>query len=111
MNTFKEFMGENYELSELRDIYKQGCIVGFGGLTYYSDTCKTYDKFEEDIWELAVKQAEELGHDNVMQMIGTFNGAEHVYSPHTFKNLMVWYAAEEYARQIIEEAEEDNDEE
>jgi hypothetical protein len=87
----------------LEDVLQYGCQSGMvHKLIYYDDTCQFYNQFGEQIWELLTKQAEQLGHANAVEMIGTFNGAKDVYTNEQFKNLLAWFAYEETARQIAE---------
>lgn len=81
----------------MRDIASHGCIGGFPGLTYYTDTVKLYDRFEEEIWEALRDDAEDIGYSNILKMLAEFNAT--VDDPKTFKNLLVWYIAERIARE------------
>src|SRR4051812_30514959 len=84
----------------LRDLFHGGCISGIvSELVHYSDTVAFYEQHQEDIWNLAIEQAEEAGHPNVFALIGTFNNAD--INPGDYSqvaNLMAWYAFEEAAR-------------
>ena len=102
MTTFKEMMKEEYEKSTLEDIMNYGCVGGFPGLTYYSDTTALYDSYEDEIWEKLYEEAEGMGYSCPLEMIASFNGAKDVATDSQFKNLLVWYMAEETAREIIE---------
>lgn len=100
--TFKAWLTAN--LSEyLHDIANQGASLGYPGLTYYRDTVKLYERFKGEIWELAVNQSEDMGHANVFEMMATFGGAANVTDYTTFANLMTWYAAEHYARELTDQ--------
>jgi hypothetical protein len=94
---------EEYRSNYLQDVLQHGCQSGMVlKLIYYNDTCKFYDEFEAEIWDLLTEQAKQLGNANAIEMIGTFNGAKGVYGSDQFKNLLAWYAYEETARQIAE---------
>jgi hypothetical protein len=111
-NTFRQWLKDNLDAGQLRDLANHGADAGWPGLIYTSDTVKLFDQFGDEIWELAVEQAEQLGEGNVATMIGGFRRADMLDSLDTFKNLMVWFAAEEYARQLTDgEAEDADDEE
>lgn len=99
---FSEWMKENLE-DYAEDIATHGCIAGFPGLTYYTDTTELYDKFEDEIWEALHEDYQEFGYDNIVAFVGSFNGAENVYDVTTFKNLLVWYMAERVARDLCPE--------
>lgn len=87
----------------LQDIIQHGCQSGMvTDLIYYSDTVDFYDKYESEIWDLLEEQAEVFG-KSIFEMIGDFNGSEHVTDIKTFKNLLAWYAYEEKARELLEQ--------
>lgn len=92
------------------DIVNHGISGGFGGFIYYDETGEFYQKNKEDIWELAIDQADQLG-ENALSMIASFNGAKNVEGSDQFENLMAWYAAEESARFVVERIEEEETEE
>lgn len=102
--TFREWMIANLADS-LGDIASHGADSGWGGLTYTRDCVELFDQYGSEIWELAVQQAEDMGCKNVADMIAGFTRADMLGDLDTFKNLMVWFAAEEYARQITESTE------
>ena len=99
MNTFKDWLIENLK-DELSDIAKHGCQGGFQGLTYYNETSSLYDTHKDEIWEMLCNDSEEFGHNNVIGFISSFNGANNVSNETTFKNLLVWYAAEKIASEV-----------
>jgi hypothetical protein len=59
-----------------------------------------FDRFEDEIWDMAVERAESLGCKNVADMIAAFRRADILNNIGTFKNLMVWFACETIAREI-----------
>jgi hypothetical protein len=90
----------------LNDLFVGGCQSGIvSELIYYADTTAFYDKYEDVIWELLERQAEELGHSTPLELISSFNGAKDVGNNTQFKNLLAWYAFEETAREISYELE------
>ncbi len=97
--TLEGWMRANFDRNQLKDIARYGCSAGFPGLTYYSDTCKLYDKFSEDIWKLAENGG--CGGD-IMEFIASLNGTSNVSDRTTFENLMVWFACEETARELTD---------
>ena len=102
-DTFKEWMKRQFQEGELEDICKHGVDGGFSGLIYYGEVCKLYDEYEKEIWTLAADMADEMGHKSVAEFVGTFNRADMASDPDQFKNLLVWFAAEEYARELTDE--------
>ncbi len=99
MNTFKDWLLENLK-EQLKDIAIHGCQGGFHGLTYYNETSSLYDTYKDEIWEMLWNDSEEFGHNNVISFISSFNGANNANSEITFKNLLVWYAAEKIASEV-----------
>lgn len=89
----EEWFNENLE-THAEDIAKYGADCGFPGITFTDDTVKIFDKYGEDIWNMAAEEAEANGYKNIADMIGKFNRADMLGELDTFKNLMVWAACE-----------------
>lgn len=85
-----------------RDIAEHGADAGFPCITYTRDAAKLFDRYGEEIWTLAVEKAESMGCKNVAEMIAGFGRADMLGTLDTFKNLMVWYACEEVAREMTD---------
>ena len=100
--TLKGWLKYNFTKSELGDIASHGCACGFAGLTYYTQTCYLYDKFEYEIWEKLQDEAEAEG-TTPIQYMGYFNGVNNIASPQTFKNALVWWYCETIARELTPE--------
>jgi hypothetical protein len=83
-----------------RDIAGHGADAGFPCITYTSDTVKIFDRFGDEIWNMAVEEANEFGCKNVADMIAGFRRSDMLDDLATFKNLMVWFACETLAREI-----------
>jgi len=87
----------------ISDLLSHGCVSGMvGHLIAYVDTNEFYSKYEEDIWDLLEEGTESFGNDNIVQFIGSLNGAKDVGSLVQFKNLLAWFAFEETARKIAD---------
>ena len=89
--TFQEWFKANFTRGEMKDIAEYGANAGFHHITYYKDTIKLYDKFEDDIWESLCADADSFGYNNPITMIAeTFNknALENIGSGEQFKNLM-----------------------
>jgi hypothetical protein len=53
MNTFKQYMTEHFEQSELKDIAEHGCAsCAPGGMIYYYETAALYDLHCDALHEL-----------------------------------------------------------
>lgn len=102
--TFREWFRDN--LSEYAsDIANHGADAGYPHITYTSDTVKVFDTYGDEIWDMAVEMAESMGEKNVAALIAGFGRADMLDSLDRFKNLMVWFACEEIAREIADEEE------
>lgn len=102
--TFREWFKAN--LSEYAsDIANHGADAGFPEITYTSDTVKLFDAYGDDIWALAVEMADSVGSKNVAAMIAEFARSDMLDSLDRFKNLMVWFACEEIAREMVDAGE------
>lgn len=105
--TLVEWVKNNLE-DNLQDIQKHGCAGGFSGITCYYETTALYNQFQEEIWERVVDLAEDFG-KTPLELIAEFGGADNVECEGTFKNLLVWFAVEEIANELVEEEEENAD--
>ena len=97
--TFRSWFDANLK-HQARDIAEHGADCGFPCITYTSDTVCIFDRFEDEIWNMAVQEAENLGCKNVAELIAGFRRADMLDDIATFKNLMVWFACETLAREI-----------
>jgi len=91
----KEYILQNYSKEEINDIVNYGCGSGAcSGLIYYKDTTAFYNEHENEIWEQLEEDTENQGFHNVMELIGSFNGAEQIGNEAQFQNLLTWYIVE-----------------
>lgn len=97
--TFRAWFKANLKDSA-RDIAHHGADAGYPCITYTSDCVAIFDKFGDEVWTMAVEQAEALGCSNVAEMISGFRRRDMMEGLDQFKNLMVWYACEELAREL-----------
>lgn len=92
--------GEDYDdgvKGFIDDLNYGGCQSGLvGSLTYYSDTVKFYDTYEEEIWDLLEERAQDFGY-TPMVYLSLFEGQENVHSSDQFKNMLAWWAFEDTA--------------
>ncbi len=100
--TFKGWLTSQFYRGELRDIADYGADTGYPKLTWTSDCVKLFDKFGDEIWDLAYKEAQKFGCRSVPELISQFRRADMADSLDGFKNLMVWFAAETYARELTD---------
>jgi hypothetical protein len=97
--TFKTWFNKNLKDSA-RDIANHGADAGYPHITYTSDCAKLFDKFGDEIWNMAVEDADDMGCKNVAEMISGFVRSDMLGDLNQFKNLMVWYACEKLAREL-----------
>lgn len=107
--TFREWFKENL-MEDAENIANHGADGGYTELTWTNDCADTFDRFEEEIWSMAVEDAEDFGCKNVLEMISGFGRVDMADTIKGFKNLMLWYAAEKIAREIMDEMEENKEE-
>jgi hypothetical protein len=99
-DTFKNYIIQNYSQEELKEIAEHGCQSGCAsGLIYYSDTVDFYNRFSDELHEVIADDCDNFG--EVPQYITNAlkEGATQ------FKNSVVWYVAESYALQLVNELE------
>jgi hypothetical protein len=90
----------------ISDIATHGCSGGVSGLTYYTETIAFYDKHKKEIWDMLYDMSEDQGF-SIPFLISDFNGSRNVSDEDTFKNLLVWWAVEQKAREIENDAEDE----
>lgn len=73
--SFQSWFNANLK-AHARDIARHGADCGFPSITYTSDTVCIFDRFADEIWEMAVADAEEFGHANVCEMIAGFRRSD-----------------------------------
>jgi hypothetical protein len=100
--SFKDWFEENLH-EHIEDIALHGADAGYPAITYIADTVKVFNEFENEIWDMAVEDAEAMGYKNVAAMIAEFGRSDMLYSINCFKNLMVWYACEKFAQQLTDD--------
>lgn len=96
---FRAWFNANLRASA-RDIANYGADSGFPCITYTADTIKIFDRFADEIWDMAVKEAECCGCKNVAEMVAGFRRSDMLADLSTFKNLMVWFACETVANEL-----------
>lgn len=84
------------------EVNAHGADAGFSGFIYTEECAKFFERNAEEIWELAVEQADDQG-ENVLTMIAGFGRKDMVESWPQFENLMAWFALEEVARREVGE--------
>lgn len=102
MDNLKHYIRENYEADDIQDIALRGCVNGFSGVTYYSETTDLYNKFHKDIWDMLWDISEEQGITQ-MKLISNLIGQDNVGSDAQFKNHLVWNAFEYICSIIVSE--------
>lgn len=98
--TLSKWLKANFSKEELKGIAFD-VSAGYNGLTLYSDTVKLYDKFHDEIWELISQNTEEYGYESELDLIASWNISSRIFSDTTFKNALVWYAAEQIAKNMF----------
>lgn len=99
---FKDWFVANLG-EDAHNIAAYGADAGYGHITYISDCVKVYEQFEEEIWAMLMEDSEDCGHKNIMEFVSTFNRSDMLDDPDRFKNLLVWYACERIAHEVVEE--------
>lgn len=99
--TFKDYM-TTYDREELQSIVDHGCVSGCaGGLIYYRDTLAFYDQFCDELHDVLAEDIDQFGETPKYITDALAQGCT------AFKNALVWYVAETYANQILNETEAD----
>lgn len=99
MNTFKEWMHKSYDSEDFFSIAEHGCVSGCAsGLIYYSETTALYDKYCDELHKVLGEWIDMTG--EAPEYI-----TKHLDSASSFKNAMVWFVAEFYADEYLDQKE------
>jgi hypothetical protein len=122
MKAVKRQLGEDWKIN-FEDIYNHGIDGGFSGFIYYSDTVSFFKRNKAEIIELVKDYAAELDM-SPLDFVKSFHClkdssgvgyeeeiAQALYGKldddnHTVPNALSWFAAEEAAREYIDNQEE-----
>ena len=87
MNTFTQWLQDNYSHNELADMANHGCTGGVSGMIYYTETTDLYKRFSESMHIMLNQYKEETGEwpKYVLDSLG---------DDVQFANALVWFAAE-----------------
>jgi hypothetical protein len=95
-HTFKNWVQKRFDHNQLADLCNHGAVNGFSGLIYYSECCKLYKKFKDEIWDMLHDEAESMG-ISILEMISQFRKADGILTVDAFETLLVWFTAEKIA--------------
>ena len=99
--SFKEWMKENFNSEELKEIAQQGADIKWRKLTYHYDTVKLYDCYEEEMWETLAEIARIADCKSPVELLyRACKYARTAANLEQFKNAVVWLVAEYYAAVI-----------
>lgn len=96
--TFEQWMLANFDRDELNDIATHGADTGWGGLTYYRDTDKLYERFGDELWSVLDEIADSFGESDILDVLKHNTYAKNALTPTQFNCAIVWQVAEYYAR-------------
>ena len=97
MSTLRDYLIENYEHNELVDICNHGCVNGFTGLIYYSETVALFEKFKNDCFEILNNYRDETGENGFPDYI-----SQNSSTYETFCNSVIWFCVEYLAYEITQ---------
>lgn len=88
--TFREWFMNTFDMDDITEMIENGA-ADFGPFIYYSDTSMLYERFSQEIWDLAMEAAELGCDDGVLKVPLQRGGA--VDTPEKFECAMVTIAA------------------
>lgn len=106
LNTLKEWMANQYDAKELKDIVEHGMSQRRTSMIYYHETLPLYDRYHKDIWELLNYEADSQFHGSMGKMLNLLEAECNISNDATFKNSIIMFAAETIARQLTDHLEE-----
>jgi hypothetical protein len=99
-DTLRAFMPGEFEQEEFADL-AYGIDGGFAHFTYTVDLRAIYDAYESEIWAMARDMADDFGQE-VMEFVASLGGGGRIDDDDSLKTWLVWFAAEQYAREFSE---------
>ena len=100
--TFKQWMQEQFDHDELKDMVNHGVNNGFSGLIYYSETTALYQQYKDEIWDILYEESEAFG-VSILEMLAQTRLGKDAATAYQFENFLVWFAAENIARDLTPE--------
>lgn len=101
--SFRSWLLANLSKNELRGLAEHGADAGWPGLVYTQDCVQLFDKFSAELWGLMVVDALDYGYQNVAEFMASWRRADMLNDFDTFRNLIVWFAAEKIARELTDD--------
>jgi hypothetical protein len=107
-DSLREFMRGEFEQEEFADL-AYGIDGGFAHFTWTTDLLAIYDAYHEEIWTMARDMADGTGQEPA-QFVASLGGGRHIDDHNSMATWLVWFAAEQLAREFSESGAGDDDE-
>lgn len=100
-NSLKEWILATFSNCEIVHINSVGAgNAGYYKLNYYWETTELYKQYNKEIWKLLYDDAQNMGY-SIFDVIGHLRNANNISSDEAFQHLLVLYAVEKIAFNII----------
>lgn len=98
------FLDEDNVKQQMKDLKQYGCQSGMiGTLIYYRDTEEFYNKYKDEINELANELVYSTGYESLFELIPTLDKDDQLMlKPHN-QNILAWFGFEETSNKLYEE--------
>ena len=96
---FDEYIDNDEERSNLKTLAEHGADSGIANIIYTYECVHLYDKFEREIWETMLEDAQELGLDCGEEILLKCKRKDMLEDYESSKTLKVWYMCERRAHQ------------
>lgn len=98
--TLKDWVNKTIEAGHwtAAEVAEHGCVSGFSGLIYHTETNDLFDKYEDEVWDSLVDSAEECGM-TVPAFLDTIKIP--MMTGSSFKNDVVWLAVEKICQELV----------
>lgn len=101
--TFKDWFAANLA-EDAEDIVNHGVDAGFSGVIYTNECAELFDRFEDELYSMVSDDAEEFDYKSVPAYLATFGRADMAETFSGLKTLIVWYAVERMASELVNAA-------
>jgi len=76
--SFKAWFFKHFDQQQMEYIAVFGAKGGWPGLTHYAETCKLYNKFKKEIWEMLLADTEASGNNSVFEFMLRFRTVKNI---------------------------------
>ena len=98
------FLDEDNVKQQMKDLQQYGCQSGMiGTLIYYYDTERFYNRYKDEINELANELVDSTGYNSLFDLIPSLEKDDQLMLDSHNQNTLAWFGFEETSNRLYEE--------